>query len=133
MAKKILMIVAPKEYRDEELNIPRDIFKQKGYEVVIASKGVKEASGMLGGKTQVDLDLSEVNTGNFDAVIFIGGAGATIFQDDPEAHKIAKQAESQSKVLGAICIAPLILANAGILKDKNATISVSEGNKLQLS
>ncbi len=41
---KILMIIAPKDFRDEELSVPEEIFEKNGYRVYIASTE-KEATG----------------------------------------------------------------------------------------
>jgi len=129
MVKKVLMIVAPVDYRDEEFEEPKKVFKKKGYEVFVASKGVEQAKGVLGGITEVDLDISKVQTTNFDAIVFIGGAGASVYMEDELAWDIARTAVSNGKVLAAICIAPSILANAGVLKDKNATVwSTQQGH-----
>lgn len=128
--KKILMVVAPTNFRDEELQEPREIFQQDGGVVSIASKGVSEAEGMLGARVDVDLDLSEVSVSDYDAVVFVGGTGASVYFDSPEALRIAKEAYEQGKVVGAICIAPSILANSGILSGKKATAFISEEEKL---
>ena len=45
-----------------------------------------------------------------------------MYYTDDEALNIAKEAYKQGKVLGAICIAPGILAKAGVIKGKKATI-----------
>ena len=37
---KILMVTAPKNFRDEELFIPKEKFENAGHEVVIASNKV---------------------------------------------------------------------------------------------
>jgi len=55
-------------------------------------------------------------------VVFVGGPGATEYVDDAQAHKVAQDAVAQDKVLAAICIAPEILAKAGVLKEKKATV-----------
>ncbi|MEM3519623.1 MAG: DJ-1/PfpI family protein, partial [Candidatus Hadarchaeales archaeon] len=57
-----------------------------------------------------------------DAIIFVGGSGSSLYFNDPTALAIAKEAFTKKKVVGAICIAPVILANAGVLKGKNATV-----------
>lgn len=124
--KKILMVVAPQDYRDEELSEPRAVFEGLGAAVTVASKGVGEALGSFGGKVTVDKDISEVSAGDFDAAIFVGGPGTTVYFDDPTVQKIAQDAVQQDKVVGAICIAPSILANAGVLEGKRATAFSSE-------
>lgn len=124
--KKILLVVAPKDYRDEELSEPRAVFEGFGAVVTVASKGVAEALGSLGGKVTVDKDITVVSAGDFDAIVFVGGPGATVYFDDPAVQKIARDAVQQNEVVGAICIAPSILANAGVLEGKQATAFSSE-------
>lgn len=125
------MIIAPSDYRDEELEHPREVFKNAGYNVVIASKGVESSNGMQGGTAEVDINISEVKVEEYEAVIFVGGSGAGVYFDDPSAHKIAKAALDSGKVLGAICIAPSILANAGLLEGKKASSFPSEQQNLE--
>lgn len=127
----IVMIVAPDGYRDEELNEPKAVLEKAGANVKIASKGVSTAKGKLGGSINVDMDISEVNAADYDAVVFIGGPGASVYFDDAAAQNIAKQAVEQGKVLAAICIAPSTLANAGVLEGKKATCFSSEAGNLQ--
>ena len=128
---KILMIVAPEGFRDEECFEPKKVFEQNEAEVAIASKGVKEAKGKLGKSIKVDLDISEVEVADYDAVVFVGGPGAAEYFDDANALDIAKDAFEQGKVVAAICIAPSILANAGILAGKSATSYPSEKENLK--
>jgi protease I len=129
--KKVLMIVAPINFRDEEFLRPRKILEDAGASVTIASKGVKVARGMLGASVDVDLNLSKVDVREYDAVVFVGGTGAEVYFNDSTALKIAKDAYDQGKVVAAICIAPSILANAGILEGKRATAFPSEASNLE--
>ncbi|MBW3011981.1 DJ-1/PfpI family protein [Candidatus Woesearchaeota archaeon] len=119
--KKAVMIVAPENFRDEECFEPKKVLEDAGVDVKIASKGVEVAKGKLGGTINVDLDISEVDVNDYDAVIFIGGPGSVIYQDDETALNIARDAVKQDKILAAICIAPVILAKAGVLEGKIAT------------
>lgn len=128
---QVLMIVAPKDFRDEEFLEPKEVFAKAGAEVTISSKGVEEATGKFGAKTRIDKDLSEVNIQDYDAVVFVGGPGTAVYFEDPLALKAAKEAFAAKKVIGAICIAPSILANAGILSGKQATAFSSEEENLR--
>jgi protease I len=119
--EKILLIIANKDFRDEEYFQPKEIFLKNKYKVVTASSSLNEAKGMLGEKIKPDIILDDVKVEDYSAIIFVGGVGATEYFLDSKAHKIAKEAFSQGKIIGAICIAPAILAYAGILKDKKAT------------
>jgi protease I len=129
--KTILMIVAPEGFRDEELLEPKKIFENHNANVKIASKGVSVARGKLGAKIDVDYDIDEVIMQDYDAVVFVGGPGAAVYFDDETAHSIAREALEEDEILGAICIAPVILANAGLLKGKKATVFPSGADDLK--
>jgi len=128
--KKIVMIIASENFRDEELNIPLGNFKEGGAEVVIASSSLDAAKGMLGAVVKATLLYSDIDVNSFDAIVFIGGSGASEYWDDPTAHKIANDAASKGKVLAAICIAPVTLARAGVIEGKRATVWPSEKEQL---
>jgi protease I len=129
---KVLMIIAPNNFRDEELFQPKQILEEAGVEVIVASRTLSVAKGMLGGTITPDAKIDEVDVAEYDGVIFVGGMGASTYWDDPLAHKIAQEAVSNNKVVGAICIAPVTLANAGILEGKKATVWSSEIEKIKL-
>lgn len=120
--KKILMVVAPKDFRDEELLLPKKVFEEAGVSVTVASIGVSEALGVLGAKVRVDARLSDVAADEFDAVVFVGGGGSRVYFNDPTAHALAKAFIREGKVTAAICIAPTTLANAGVLSGRKATV-----------
>lgn len=122
MNHKILMVLAPKDFRDEEYFEPKKIFEDKGYTVVTATLNHGECYGMLGGKAKAELNLADVDVSNYSAAVFVGGEGSKIFFQNNHALALAKAAYNQGKIVAAICIAPMILANAGILSGKKATI-----------
>ena len=129
--KKILMIIAHQNFRDEELLIPKKLFESEGYNVVIASTSLKPAKGMLGAVVTPQILIDQVRVEDYDAIVFVGGVGAQEYFNNSVAHKIAKEAVSKGKILAAICLAPRTLAEAGVLKGKKATVWVSEGKTLE--
>ncbi len=120
--KKILMIVAFENFRDEEFEIPYETFRSAGASVTVASWQTGTAKGMLGKTLEINTTIDDVNVDDYDAVVFVGGSGAQKYYSNERALTIAREAYEKGKVLGAICIAPGILAKAGVLKGKNATI-----------
>jgi len=120
---KVLFIIAQERFRDEELLQPREVLKKHNIE--IASQTTSTATGMLGATIKPDLSLQDAlkKIETYDAVIFVGGSGAANYFHDETTLEIARKAaeSKKTKVLGAICIAPRILANAGVLKHKSAT------------
>jgi len=123
------MIVALQDFRDEEYFIPKNIFIGEGAEVKTVSSKKGKAIGTYGGVVEVDLPLEKLNVLEFDAIVFVGGAGAAKYMNDEKCHQIVREAVSHQKVLGAICIAPTILARAGVLKGKKATVWASNLDK----
>lgn len=129
--KRVVMIVAPSNFRDEELFVTKKVLEDKGIEVKVASVDISSIQGMLGGSVIPDLKLEEINLDNFDGVIFVGGIGAQFYWGYEPALKLAQEAFKKGKVVGAICIAPVILANAGILKGRKATVWSSEAGRIK--
>jgi protease I len=127
--KRIAMIIAQQDFRDEELFIPRSIFLAEGAKVKIVSTKKGKAIGSYGGVIDVDLTLEDLKVSDFDGIVFVGGSGAAKYIDDEKCHQIAQKAVSEGKVLGAICIAPAILARSGVLKEKRATVWSSNLDK----
>ena len=68
-----------------------------------------------------DITLEQIKVADHDAIIFIGGPGSYDYFDNPLALQIAKDTKAQGKVLGGICAATAILAQAGVLKGVKAT------------
>jgi len=119
---KILMIIAPKDFRDEELSVPEEIFEKNGYRVYIASTE-KEATGMLGKRVSVDYLLEDVDISEYDALVIVGGSGSRYYLwNNKELIDMVKKAYNEGRVVAAICLSPVVLANSGILKGKEATV-----------
>ena len=120
------MMVAPENYQDKEFEIPKKIIEEAGHQVIVGSKYKGKATGKLGGSVEVEVTLREVVVDQYDGIIFVGGPGAACYVDDDEAHQLVRLASSIGKAVGAICIAPTILANAGILSGVKISIFPSE-------
>lgn len=96
----------------------------------MASTEAGECSGSRGGSVDAERALEQVRTAQHAAVVFVGGGGAKLLYDDPEAHRIAREARELRIPLGAICLAPVILARAGVLRGVRATVAGTEAATL---
>ncbi len=123
---KVLFVVAPVNFRDEELFQPKEALEKCGHETFIASDKKGLCKGVQGGRVQAEASLKDIDPDRYDAVVFVGGGGSRVFFDDPEAWRIAREMADQDKLVAAICIAPVILANAGLLQGKHATVYSDE-------
>jgi len=129
--KKVAMIIASKNFRDEEYLQPKDVLSKAGAEIVTVSSTLDQCTGILGAKVKPDVLISEMKASEYDAVIFVGGHGSSEYWDSAVAHKIVKDTVSHKKILAAICIAPSTLANAGVIQGKNATAFPSVSSHME--
>lgn len=127
--KRAAFIIAFEDFRDEEYFVPKEILKKAGLEVVTVSTDRGKAKGADGATTEVDLLLENLEVDDFEVITFIGGPGALDHLDNENSYEIAKEAAKKDKLLSAICIAPVILAKAGVLEGKEATVWSSSMNK----
>jgi protease I len=130
-AKRAVLITARQDFRDEELLETRRVLNAAGVEAVIASTKIGPIRGMLGNIAEATILVNQVRVDDYDAIIFVGGLGAAEYFDNLVALNIAREAAHKRKVLAAICIAPTILANAGVLNGVRATSFLSERERLQ--
>ncbi len=127
----VLMVIAPSQFRDEEYARPKEVFERHGYDVVTASVAPGPCRGRFGMMARAEEAMLDVDTSKFDAVAFIGGAGARVFFDDHYAHRVARAMAESGDVVAAICIAPSTLAHAGLLAGKTVTSFPSQESDLK--
>jgi len=127
--KKVGFVISFRDFRDIEYFIPRNILSQKGVKIINISSQKGKALGADGGEVSVDLTPEEFDPENFDGVVFVGGPGMVKELDNERFHQIATKSFEKKKIIGAICIAPALLAKAGILKGKKATVWSDPLNK----
>ena len=119
--KKIAMFIAFQGFRDEEYTEPKKILEAAGHKVVTVSTAKGEARGKFRALAQVDKTVGEINPADYDALTLVGWPGALEHLDTPEVHAVFKKAMELGKVIGSICISPVALAHAGLLKGRKVT------------
>ncbi|HOX36148.1 MAG TPA: DJ-1/PfpI family protein [Methanoregulaceae archaeon] len=120
---KLLVAVAPERYRDEELDEPLAVFKERGigWDISSVKKGI--CTGMLGAKVPATLGFSDADPVAYDGLVIIGGAGSVPhLWGNRDLARLAGAFHSAQKPVAAICLSPVVLARAGILKGKKATV-----------
>lgn len=127
--KSIVFIIAQNDFRDEEYLTPREIFDGLGANIVVASEDTTIARGMLGLTIKPDVRINDIRLKDFDITILVGGSGSVVFWGDERLQANLSEAADSGAVIGAICIAPGVLARAGLLKGKRATVFASPGAK----
>ena len=128
--RTVLLIIAPTGFQDHELADTRKSLEEAGFQVILGSTRVGPCTGKFGSTEQATVALKDCHVENFNRVAFIGGPGAEVLADNEDAQILARATVDAGKPLGAICIAPLILAKAGVLKGKRVTVWDSEGEQI---
>lgn len=123
---KLLVAVAPERFRDEELSEPMKVFRAKGIDTVIGSTKTGECIGMMGDSVEATVTFGDVSAAEFDGIVIIGGLGAQdFFWSSRELIALVNDFYENGKVVAAICLSPAVLAFAGVLKGKKATVFAS--------
>ena len=121
--KKVLFIIAPRNFRDEELFETVRALDEEGFVSEVASTKKGNAVGALGRELEVNLSSDEVKVSDYSAIIFVGGGGFEEFgfAQNKGLIELAQESYKSGLAIGAICIAPRILAAANLAKNRNVT------------
>lgn len=116
-------MVAPERFRDEELLAPKQALTDAGMHVAVASTRPGRARGLRGALVPVDLLVSRVRPSDYDAVIVVGGTGSPthLWEHEP-LRQLIKTMYRQGKSVAGICFSGAVLARAGVLSGKRATV-----------
>lgn len=110
-----------------------DVLRRAGVEVTTASLTTQTVTGAHAIAIVADKLLDEVDASKFDAIILPGGAGTFRLREDPRIAKMLIAHDSANKLVAAICAAPSVLSNAGLLKNKRATSYPSVKDQMQVT
>lgn len=119
--KKVLVPLA-EGFEEIEAVTVIDILRRAGAEVVTAGLLTREVTGSRKIRLTADCLLDEVNEQTFDLVVLPGGQpGVDHLRADSRILRLVKERHERRELLGAICAAPLILRDAGIIAGKTLT------------
>lgn len=131
MPKKALFVIAQNGFRDEELLETKAVLESRGIQTTVASQQKGVAVGKLGTQVNADMSVYDANAIDYDAIIFPGGPGAVTYFNDERIWELVREFYKEKKFMAAICIAPSILANAGLFMGKKVTAYCSEEENLK--
>lgn len=99
-----------------------DLLRRAEIQVITAGLDEQPILASRGTCLIADTTLDQVSNDDFDMVVLPGGLpGADYLDEDPRIHEILKRTVDNDKYIAAICAAPKVLANAGLLDNKKAT------------
>lgn len=99
-----------------------DLLRRAGIEVVVAGLKAGVVKASRGVQLVPDVTLERALADEYDMVVLPGGMpGASHLKDDVRIIDLLKKMASAGKYTAAICAAPMVLAEAGLLHGKQAT------------
>jgi len=126
----VLVIVA-EGFEEIEMIAPVDLLRRAGAEVTVAAIGANFHVTSRGGFTlHADTTLAQVAPQNFDCVFLPGGPGVKHLRTDPLVRATVVRHHEQDKWIAAICAAPTVLHDAGLLRGRRYTAHFSVANEL---
>jgi len=123
---KKVAILATHGFEQSELEVPRDKLKAAGATVHVVSPEKGEIKGWdmkdWGRAIAVDRALDDVSADDYDAIVLPGGQiNPDLLRINPKALKLIRAFFDQKKVVAAVCHAPWLLIETGIIKGRKAT------------
>ena len=116
-------MIAPERFRDEELLEPQHALERRGVDVTVASTRSGNAVGMIGAKVAIDCTVRQVAAAEYDGLAIAGGAGAPAhLWDDAPLLALVRTFHRTGKLVAAICLSGTVLARAGVLRGRRATV-----------
>jgi protease I len=123
---KRIAILATNGFEQSELEVPLKKLRAAGAMVDVVSLEPGEIRGWdkkdWGRAVPVDRTLDEAKPSDYDALVLPGGQiNPDLLRVEPKAVDFVKSFRSDGKVIGAICHAPWLLVEAGIVKGRRVT------------
>ncbi len=116
----------PKDFQPIEFATPYAMLQKAGHQVDIAGLESGIAVAANGKEQKVDLVLSDLKNSDFDgyeAVVIPGGPGSTKYLwGNEQVQNVVRYFHEKKKLVATICYACIVLAEAGLLKNKTATV-----------
>jgi len=125
MKKRVLCLLVD-GFEEIEAIAPVDVLRRAGAEVVLASvHGPRRVVGRCGVVLEAEVALADVAHDAFDLLFIPGGPGVKALRADGRPAQLARTFSQTGKAVTAICAAPTVLADAGLLEGKRFTAHFS--------
>ena len=121
MSKRVLCIITD-GFEEIETIAPVDILRRAGAEVMVASLSASiHVTGRNNITIHADGTLEAADGQEFDLLLLPGGPHVKALREDGRAARLAAGFHASGKPVAAICAAPTILHDAGLLADRRFT------------
>lgn len=126
---KVVIVIPPKDFKDETVSNISLMLKKWNIEYVIASAGIGSCFGYHGAVLDSKMKYTEIQSRDFDCIILPDGMGVELYKlyDSRQLLDIIKHFNENGKLVACIGNAIKILARANIISNKKiATVKDPE-------
>lgn len=117
-------------FEEIEAIAPVDLLRRAGVEVLMAGVSAVEVTGKCGVRVSADVLLGSVSGDDFDALFLPGGPAVMELRKNAEVIALIRAFHATGKPIAAICAAPLLLKDAGVLAGERITAHFSTAGEL---
>ena len=122
LENKKIALLATDGFEDSELTQPLEAIQNAGADVIVISDKTGEITGKNDTVIPVDKFIDEVNAEDFDGLLLPGGvANPDKMRMNQTAVQFVRSFFEQHKPVAAICHAPWLLIEAGVVSDRRVT------------
>jgi 4-methyl-5(b-hydroxyethyl)-thiazole monophosphate biosynthesis len=126
-----VLVLLADGFEEIEAFVPVDLLRRAGVEVTVASLSEhRHATGRSGITAHADVALSAIPGKLFDLLFLPGGAGVKNLRADPRVRAVVLEHHAAGRWLAAICAAPTVLNDCGLLAGKRYTAHFSVASEL---
>lgn len=124
------LIILADGAEEMEAIAPIDLLRRAGVEVTVAGVPNVDITGKSGLRMTADVPLDAVAQQIHDLVVIPGGPAFKTLRKNARVRSLLQSHASAGKLLGAICAAPTVLADAGLLEGRAYTAHFSVADEL---
>ncbi|MFA6961815.1 MAG: DJ-1 family glyoxalase III [Opitutaceae bacterium] len=126
-----VLAILPEGVEELEAVGPIDLLRRAGVEVTVAALGETiHVTGRNAITLHADTTLTAVGEKLFDMLFLPGGPGVKLLRADPRVRAAVLAHDAAGRWLAAICAAPTVLHDAGLLDGRRYTAHFSIANEL---
>lgn len=125
------LIILPESFEELETVAPIDLLRRAGVTVTVAAlTACPFVVGRSGIALRPETTLAAVFHQDFDLLLLPGGPGVRHLRADPRVRELVLRQHKRNALLAAICAAPTVLHDAGLLTGRRFTAHPSVASEL---
>src|SRR5206468_370914 len=116
-----IAILAENLYQELELWYPLMRLREEGCNIVVVGPTEQTYASKLGYPVKPDIAIADADPAAFDAVVIPGGFAPENMRRHKAMIEFVRKVHDQGSLVAAVCHAGLVLASAGIARDRDLT------------